>query len=38
MKIGAEKINKTGAQLTNIASRIKNRIDDIRGQGDQFKV
>ena len=38
MSIGAEKINETASALTTIAADVKDSIDQIGGQIDQFKV
>ena len=38
MSIGATKINETASELTTIASDVKDSIDKIGGQIDQFKV
>ncbi len=38
MSIGAEKINETASSLTTIAADVKDSIDQIGGQIDQFKV
>ena len=38
MSIGAEKINETASTLTTIAADVKDSIDQIGGQIDQFKV
>lgn len=38
MKIGAEKIDETGAALSEIVEKLKNSIEGIGAQIDQFKV
>ncbi|MBQ3837096.1 MAG: methyl-accepting chemotaxis protein, partial [Treponema sp.] len=38
MSIGAEKINETASTLTTIAADVKDSIDQIGGQIDQFRV
>ena len=38
MKIGAEKIDETGAALSEIVDKLKNSIEGIGAQIDQFKV
>ena len=38
MSIGAQKINDTGASLTEIAGKMRSSIDQIGAQIDQFKV
>ena len=38
MSIGATKINETGAELSSISGQVKDSIDQIGGQIDQFKV
>ena len=38
MAVGAKKINETGAALSEIAEKMKNSIEQIGTQIDQFKV
>ena len=38
MSAGASKINETGAELSNISSKVQESIDTIGSQIDRFKV
>jgi len=38
MSIGAQKINETGAMLSDFSSRMERSINDIGEQIDQFKI